>query len=225
MCTSRFGRLAVLALVAALVLPPPLQAQGKWSASLFGGGTLPMGDFGDDAGDEAGLANPGFVLGSELAMSIRSVPGLDWLSTLQGVAFGVDESFLEELLPGAQVDMGRYLGAMALTGLRLRVGEAGTRIHLAGQLLVGVMRAPSGTFSDAGERVELELESGWEPVKGLSGGVGAAFGERITVEGRYVHLISPEVSAELTSQGVVLEEFQGEQPMSWIQVVLAIRVW
>ncbi|HSG49199.1 MAG TPA: hypothetical protein VLA43_15370 [Longimicrobiales bacterium] len=223
MCTSRFGRLAVLALVAALAFPPPLHAQGKWSASLFGGAGLPMGDFGDDAGEAAGLANPGFVLGSELAMSLRSVPGLDWLSTLQGVAFGVDESFLEELLPGAQVDLGRYLGAMALTGLRLRVREAGTRIHLAGQLLVGVMRAPSGTFSGAGERVELE--SGWEPVKGLSGGVGAAFGERITVEGRYVHLINPEVSAELTSQGVVLEEFQGEQPMSWIQVVLAVRVW
>ena len=43
------------------------------------------------------------------------------------------------------------------------------------------------------------------------------------VEARYETFFNPEIRGELRYQGTV-EELEGEQPMSWIRIVLRIKV-
>ncbi|UCC26933.1 MAG: hypothetical protein JSU98_07455 [Gemmatimonadales bacterium] len=223
MSSRRYTGRGLLLVTVGLLVAFPSRAQERWSASLFGGVAFPLGDFGDEGiSEEAGLATIGFTLGSDLAMRIRSAPGLEWLSTVQGVTFGVAEGFLEDLPQEAEVDLGRYWGAQLMTGLRYTIGEAGTRVRISGQMVVGTMRAPNATVSVPGE--EVELESFWEPVKGVSGGLGLVLGERMSVTARYETLFNPEISGELRYMGMV-EEYEGEQAMSWLRITVGIQVW
>ena len=222
MHTLRWARLGIPMALFPFLIGLPAHAQGRWSASVFGGAGVPVGDFSDDAGESAGLATAGFVLGSDLAIRIPAVSGLDWLSTIQGVSFGVDEGFLQDIPVAAEVDLGRYWGALLMSGLRYGIGPGPTRVQFAGQVVIGMMRAPNGTVTAVGE--EFELESFWEPVKGISGGLGLAVGDRVSVDARYETFFNPEVRGELRYQGTV-EELEGEQPMSWIRVTVGLRVW
>lgn len=222
MCTSRLCRLAVPALAVTVAFAAPLSAQGRWSASLNGGLAFPVGDFADDAGEEAGLATLGLVLGSDLAMRIEAVPGLAWLSTIQGVTFGVDEDFIGDFGTGVDINLGRYWGALAMTGLRYEVGGGYPRFHVAGQMVAGMMKAPGAEFSGMGQTAELVAN--WMPAKGYSLGAGAMLGDRVQVDVRYVGLINTELELEFRDGGTS-ETFEGEQPMAWVSVAVGLRVW
>ena len=223
MCISRFSLPARAAAAALLLVATPLglSAQARWSVSVHGGMAFPTGDFADDEGAEAGLATLGFSLGSDLAMRIDAVPGLSWVSTVQGVTFGVDEDFIGDLATGVEVDVGRYWGILAKTGLRYGIGEASPRFHFAGQVVAGTVKAPNATFSGMGQTAELV--SSWMPAKGYSLGVGSEIGDRLTIDLRYEGLINTEIEAEFRDGGTT-ETFQGEQPMAWVRVAVGIRV-
>ncbi|MEJ2542415.1 MAG: hypothetical protein P8188_21075, partial [Gemmatimonadota bacterium] len=183
MCIFRMRHPAFPTLAMMLALVAPLSAQGRWSATVHGGVGFPVGDFADDAGEEAGLATVGFALGSDLAMRIDAVTGLEWLSTIQGITFGVDEDIFGDLAPGASVDLGRYWGALAMTGLRWGADAGGARIHFTGQFAAGAVKAPGAEFSAMGETAELV--SSWNPAKGYSVGAGADIGDRLVLDVRY----------------------------------------
>lgn len=222
MCISCLFRLAGPALAVTLAFTAPLAAQGRWSASLDGGLALPVGDFADDAGEEAGLATLGFALGSDLAMRIDAVPGLAWLSTIRGVTFGVDEDFIGDFGTGVDINLGRYWGALAMTGLRYQLGGGYPRVHFAGQMVAGVMKAPGAEFSGMGQTAEVVAN--WMPAKGYSLGVGAFLGDRFQVDVRYEALINTELELEFRDGGTT-ETFEGEQPMAWVRITAGIRVW
>lgn len=220
MCVLRHFRGAIPALAAVLLASLPLHAQGRWSAAVQGGLAFPTGDFADDDSEEAGLATLGLTLGAELALRVGSGAGIEWVSNLQGVSFGVDDALFGDL-GGVDVDVGRYWGVLLMSGLRYRPGEGSTRAQLAAQLVAGGMRAPNATLRFMGE--SAELVSSWAPAKGYSVGAGVSFGERFSVDARYEALLNTEVSAELRYQGTV-EEFEGDQPMSWIRITASYRL-
>jgi hypothetical protein len=222
MCNFRFFRLAGSALAVLVTLASPVSAQGRWSATLHGGIGLPTGDFADATGEEAGLATLGFALGSDLAMRIDAVPGLEWVSTVQGVTFGVDEDFIGDFGPGVDINLGRYWGALAMTGLQFGFGESTPRFHVVGQMLAGMIKAPGATFAGMGQTAELVAS--WKPAKGFSLGAGAEIGERLFMDVRYEALINTEIELEFRDGGTS-ETFEGEQPTSWIRVSVGVRVW
>jgi hypothetical protein len=212
--------LAALAVMSALVVP--LSAQGRWSATIHGGAGFPVGDFSDDAGEEAGLATLGVALGSDLTMRIEAVPGLAWVSTIQGASFGVDEDIFGDLAPGASIDLGRYWSVLAMTGLRMGVAAGGARLHFTGQFAAGAVKAPSADFGVMGETAELV--SSWNPAKGYSVGAGADLGDRLVLDVRYEALLNPEINGEFRYSGTT-DTFEGEQAMAWVRLSLGFRVW
>jgi len=206
--------------------PRAIAAQGVATAAVTGGAALPLGDFGDDIGEEAGLAEVGFALGADVAVPIGPVPGLDWASRLEGMTFGVDRGFVAELtagLPDFEVDMGRYWGAVLFTGLGYgaQVNE-GTSVRGVGQVGAGLFKAPGVTVSAMGETLELVPE--WQPAKGVSLGVGLTLNDRFVVDARFVTLINTEIKGEVRSSGPT-EEFSGDQNVSWLQLTAGVRVW
>lgn len=212
---------ALLSLLAALAAPS--LAQDRFTSSLFGGITVPVGDFGDELGEEAGLATPGVGLGIDIGVPIKPVRGLGWQSAVEGMFFGVEDDFLVEGIgEGADLEIGRYWGALLFTGLRYSVAaNPYLRLHGTGQLGVGVFRGPGVEVSAMGE--SAEYVSYWEPVRGYSVGAGASVNDRVDVEARYAMLVNPELEGELR-YGSMVEEIKAEQPVSWVRVTIGLRL-
>jgi hypothetical protein len=69
----------------------------------------------------------------------------------------------------------------------------------------------------------MELISYWAPARGWSLGLGATVNDRVDLDVRYATLINPEIDGELR-YGSLVEEFEGEQPMSWIRLAVGVRL-
>jgi len=212
-----------LVLCLSLWVAAPAHAQERVSASVFAGVTFPTGDFGDELGDDAGLATPGVALGLELGVPIRPTPGLIWYSTLEGVTFGVEDDFIADLFgEEIDIDLGRYWAAVAYTGARYSVAaNPFMRIHGTAQLGLGLFKAPGASISALGESAELVTE--WAPARGYALGAGVTFHDRVDVDARYKRLMNPEINGELRYDGEV-EEISGEQEVSWLEVTIGIRL-
>ena len=215
-----------LALGLSFLIVSGLGAQERVSLGVLGGIALPTGDFGDELSEDAGLATTGFVLGAEVVVPIRPAPGLGWASSLAGMTFGVDDDFaagLADFFPGeATIDMGRYWSAVLFTGLRYTATVMpDVDLHGTGQVGAGMLKAPDASLVVLG--TDYELDSSWEPVKGLAAGLGATFQDRLTLDARYFHFISPEISGELRYLSEV-EDLSGEQPVSFVQITLGWRL-
>jgi len=190
------------------------------------GVALPVGDFSDVAGENAGLARTGFTAGADVTLPIHAVAGLGWSSRIEGATFKVDEELVSELvatLPGAGIDLGHYWGWLLFTGGRLThpVLE-GLDVHGTAQIGGGVFKAPGATITYMGDTAEMVTY--WKPAKGFSFGVGATVKDRFILEARYFQLINTEIDGQFRVSGMV-EDFTSDQPVAWIQVTGGIRVW
>jgi hypothetical protein len=222
---GRWFRAGLLTVPLGLTAPAVLTAQHWVEISVAGGLGAPVGEFGDELGDEAGLAQWGLALGVDLAVPIRAVAGLAWASTLEGVTFSVDDGFLSEVSPDLPIgaDLGRYWGALLFTGIGYSAPVTpDLSLRGVGQIGAGFFKSPSASFTALGETVELVTN--WEAAKGLSVGIGATVGDRFTLDARWFKLINTEITGEITYQGIT-EELSGEQPISWVQVMVGIRVF
>jgi len=225
MCTiGRWFRAGLVTMPLLLMDVAVVAAQAGVELSASVGLAAPVGEFGDEVGDEAGLAQWGVGLGADIAVPIRVIPGVAWTSTLQGVRFGVDEDLLSDAVPDLpmNIDLGPYWGALLFTGAGYSTEVIpGLRVRGVGQFGAGYFKSPGGTFTALGERVELVTN--WEPAKGFTAGIGATVSDRFTLDARWVKLINPEITGELTYQGVT-EELSGEQQVSWVQVMVGMRI-
>jgi opacity protein-like surface antigen len=200
----------------------PAVAQERLQGKAFAGVVFPTGDFGDELGEDAGLATPGAVLGVALEVPIRRVPGLSWHSTAEGVTFGVEDDFFDDLFgEELEVDLGRYWTAVAHSGARYSVPvNPFLEVYGTAQLSVGMFKAPGATVSVFGETAVLTTE--WSPARGYALGGGLSFHDRVDLDARYKRLINPEIKGELRYDGEV-EDFTADQNVSWLQVTIGIR--
>lgn len=215
---------AGLALASTLLFlsPDPAGAQRRWTPSVSASVAVPTGDFADDASAEAGLATTGFGVGLGLEVPVGRVPSLSWVTTLEGLTFGVDEAIFSDLVPGVDVDVGRYWSAVLFTGARYEAEASPTvALHVVAQVGVGGFRAPGADISGFGETAELVTF--WELARGWAAGGGLTLNRRVDVEVRYAALINPEVTGELRYLGAV-ERFEGDQPVSWLRIGAAVRL-
>lgn len=204
-----------------------LLAQERVTLSGFGGIALPVGAFGDQIGDNAGLATTGFLVGGEVVVPIRPISGLGWASRIEGASFKVDDKVIAELTGGLSselsFDLGHYWMAIAFTGVQYTLPVMpGLDVYGVGQVGGGTYRGPDASIVYLG--TNYELKSFWEALKGISAGGGATVKDRFLLDVRYFHFINPEMDGELRYMSEV-EQLTGEQPVSWVQMTVGIRIF
>jgi len=207
----------------ALAFPRVAAAQDGLAVTAYGGATFPVGDFGDEIGEEAGLATPGVVVGAEVGVPLRAVPGLLWQSTLEGMTFGVDKDLFVALLGDqGSLEVGHYWVAVVHTGARYSMPvNPLLRLHGTAQVSLGLFKAPGATVSAFGETAKFSTD--WASARGYALGAGVTFSDRVDLHAAYKRLINPELSGKLRYSGGV-EPIEGDQEVSWLQVTLGLRI-
>ena len=221
---------------------------------LFGSLALPSGDFGENSGEDAGLAKTGFGIGIEAIIPIGQA-GFSLMMTGSLLFNSMDEktgdSFLASLssVSGSDVDseLGRWMNIPVLAGLQYQSAISPT-LDFFGFGLMGInfVKRPSIAISGSGEvrifnpysgyyyisgNFDAELESASANAFGFGFGGGLIINKKFTLSFRYLTLGEPEMDikyeAIFTSTGLkVTETGEGEteQSISIIQLTFGIRL-
>ena len=196
------------------------------SLSLFGGISIPTGDFGAnigdnpvitrrhgfDVGDNVGLAMTGFGLGIEL-ISATEIKGLSWLVNATFISNGVDASavtseFEKQLGDTVNVsfDFGNWLNIPVMTGVNYKY-TLSPRISVFGtaQLGINFSQAPSKTVKVDGITGE-EKTYGLVVDFGYGIGLGAILWGNYTIGIKYLNLDTPTYPVTLKLSEKVFPE-------------------
>ena len=189
--------LIVCTCVALLAFAGPVSAQStSFGLGAFAGVSMPMGDFGETEGAEAGGAELGFVGGLDLFYPLGMNGALSWLTTASVSAHSVEEA-----------DAG-YLMIPLLTGVRYDVAAGPVGVFLTGQ---------GGVVFNKGPEAETTLgtvNSDWGTDFGFGFGGGVQATQNIYAGVKYLPLGDIEFSYEdgagsFTQNVSVLEIFVG----------------
>jgi hypothetical protein len=170
----------LLVILFAILLASPVAAQLNKGDFWFGvnaGLSMPLGDYGDDKGNDAGGATLGFFAAGDFDYVISSV-GLIWTSSLTIIRNGFDGDALG-YHSSVDVDAGGWWQVPVLTGLRYEAAVSPT-IKLFGQGQIGLIYAmpPDADLSEGNVTAEYESDSGISFGFRLGGGV--VFNDRFT---------------------------------------------
>ena len=207
--------LSVLVVVLFVALSTPAVGQNRGGLMLFGGLTLPTGDFGKTDGNEAGFAKQGFFGGAEVMFSL--MPGLGVVVDGRYMFNKLNE---EEILkqvgggPGVSTSLGSYTGILPMAGVRLYMSSP-IGIFVDAQAGYIFAKSPEMTFTAPGFSQKIEAQNGKGLAYGASAGVD--IGNTFVVGASYI-LTKPKF--ESTSGGVTTTM---EQRMNMIQLWGGIR--
>ncbi|NTV45395.1 MAG: porin family protein [Chlorobiales bacterium] len=183
------------------------------SFGIYGGVSLPMGDFADDSGDKAGLAKLGFGGGLQVTFPLGS----------QGLELIGDAAFLYNPLDEDKsgIKDAAYTNIPVMAGLRY-VGTINPDFSIYAMGLAGINIA---SFSD----IEIQNADGYgSPGKitfdsatsfGFGFGAGVIFSESFNIGAKYLILGEPEYKGKLTVEGYTgSADFNIKQSVSMIVI-------
>lgn len=176
------------------------------SFGIYGGVSLPMGDFADDSGDKAGLAKLGFGGGVQVAFPLGS-PELELIGDAAFLynPFDEDKSGIKDAA---------YTNIPIMAGLRY-VGMVNPDFSIYGMGLVGINIASFSDIEDEFGDV-LEIKGGTAVAFGF--GAGVIFSEKFNIGARYLILGEPEFTAEF--EGTEVGKFK--QSISMLLITAGI---
>lgn len=187
--------------------------------SLQGFISMPTGDFGDDSGEEAGLAKTGFGVGAEFKLPVGT-QRLSWLFSTHLLVNSVDTDVIEAEMPGGSVDASSWVNIPLMAGIRVE-NVASPQIGMYGVGLVGLnfARSPQLDMSGPidGYDAQFKQESGSATSFGFEVGGGVLIADKFDVSLRYLNLGKPEFTVEVqgTVDGeTVVTEGEFEQSIS-----------
>lgn len=115
------------------------EVKPKVRVTLFGGASLPQGEFASTNTQEAGLATTGFT--GSLEVSSRVNPALSWTSTFSFVSNSLDVEEMQKQAGSAfTVTGGSYTGIWGLTGIKFSAPVSPVA-ELYGQAQAGLMHS------------------------------------------------------------------------------------
>jgi hypothetical protein len=223
------------------------QTQGIFG--IYGGLSMPMGDFGDDKGADAGLATMGFGVGAEFSAPLGS-PGLYWTVGGAVVRNGVDDSEIEEQLEDmfggydiygdANVDIGSWMSIPIMGGLKYRSPISPTSsLYMQGQLGMAIVMAPKWDISMTvydyyyDEYYDVEEEVTWDTATSMcfALGGGIVIGEQFSVGFRYISLGEVNIDGDMEVcatdpyYGTVCQDMgvEIEQPISMFLLIVGME--
>lgn len=188
---------------------------------LFGGLSLPNGEFSKTEGDNAGFAKSGFFGGAEIMFSLAS-----------GVGIVVDGRYIinklneEELMKsfpsGATVSVGQYTNILPMAGIRLyTTGSLGLFVDAQAGYMFSKYPEFSYSYTYFGTTYSSKQES--QNGKGLAYGasVGIDISNTLVIGGTYI-ITKPKFEST-TGSGSAATTTTMEQQMNMIHVWAGIR--
>jgi hypothetical protein len=199
--------------VAFLAIPASVSAQGmpfvNGGLDFFGGLGMPMGDFADDEGTDAGLATMGFVVGADARLPLGTSP-FGWVTTvsINSLGFDSEDAF------GEDADFGRYWLVPITTGVSYPVA-IGTGMSLVPMAQLGLNIA----YGPNGEDGDIEYETATSFSLAFSAGADLMFAENLGATIRYMNGGGPEREIDAGDAG----EGEFETSMTWLQLGVVYR--
>lgn len=189
-----------------IILPNCAFAQDP-SISVFGGISLPTGDFGDDGSESDGYAKTGFLAGVDYTKPL-AMEGLGWFSTLALIYNPLDKDKLEEALSEEfDVDLegamksGSWLNIPVLTGVKYSFTAQETmNLFVLGQVGLDIVKPNKIKFEPEGVDEEAEMKFDTKAAIGFSVGAGINFGN-LTITARYLGTGETEIEPEIEVDG------------------------
>jgi opacity protein-like surface antigen len=197
-------KLIVWTLCGLLAGAAPAGAQStNFGLGAFAGVSVPIGEFGNTTGAEAGEAELGFVGGLDLFYPLGTF-GLTWLTTASVTAHSVDE----DAGGGGE---GGYLFIPVLTGLRYDIAAGLIDVFLTGQGGAVFHKGPSlqGPLGDA--------DADWGTAFGLGVGAGLQVTDNLYAGIKYFPLGDVDFSFEDTDESF-------PQDVSFLEVFVGFGV-
>ncbi len=173
-------------------------AKGEMVMSANAGFCVPMGDFGDDKGDDAGGAKTNFTIGGELDYGLSST-GLSLISGVSIMRNGFDDDALD-LNASIKVDAGTWYNIPIMSGVKYEKKVSPTMaLYGQFQLAFNYFRPPSADLTQGQGTGEIEADSGTSFGFVIGGGV--VFNDRFTANLRLLSLGKPDVESTFSSGG------------------------
>lgn len=188
---------------------------------------LPMGDFGDASGPNAGLATMGVGLGIEYAYPIGKTP-LSWVSGAAVAINPVDTRKAAEIvgdqLPAGDVKVegGTWFNAPLLTGLGFE-GRPAPQVAFQVQVQAGFTIVNQGDykFSSSDYSAVLASETAFAP--GFMAGGGATFFDRLNLAVRFFRTAEAHMQGEFHDIDGQSAEEKGDIAISFLALTLGVR--
>ncbi len=181
------------------------------SVEVFGGIALPQGDFGDDSGEGAGLAETGFGAGLQFNSDLNT-PGLSWITSASLLINSTDESPAKNALKGeygydADIDVSidSWMNIPLLTGLKYISQNPGTmNFYFIGQIGINIVVPPDqnislSVYDSYYGFMDMNIDQSNDSANSfafLVGG-GLLISENINVGIRYFGLGEPEIKSKI----------------------------
>jgi hypothetical protein len=193
---------------------------------------MPVGEFGDDSGYEAGLANTGFGFGLAYRVPL-GVPSLSLVFDAGLLANPLDTDPIEFSMGGGGVDATSWWNIPVLSGIRFDA-PASPLVSMYGTGLVGVSfaRSPeitwSGMYYDGMTWYNAKIiqKSGSGTSFGLKLGGGLLIADRLDVGVSYLNLGKPEfdVDTQLMFDGYsAVDGLKFKQSVSMLLISAGVR--
>ncbi|MDP2366471.1 MAG: hypothetical protein Q8M94_22180 [Ignavibacteria bacterium] len=144
------------------IFPNNIYAQEDLSSmrySLYGGASLPQGDFSSTTSEKAGYAKIGFCGMLEGSKSISE--SVNWTSSFSLAFNSLDESAMEDQLPGATVTTDNYVTAWIMTGIGFEtIASPTVKIYGLGQIGLLFSSFPDIKLSSGGSSITQTTKMG-----------------------------------------------------------------
>ena len=218
----------------------------KGRFGVYGTLSLPSGDFGDDKGNDAGLAKTGYGAGIEFNYPLGT-PGLFWTSNawLLINGFDMDEDDIEDAyenmfafigydLEDFDSDIGSYMNIPLMSGLKWVTALSPTaELYAVGQAGINFAKFPSmevsGSISDWSGEYDFDTKTKWSMTSsfGFCLGAGLVLNDKINIGLRYLNLGEPDaegtIEVEIDNESEE-DDTDAEQPISIILLSIGISL-
>ena len=201
--------------------------ENKGDSWIYGGVTLPQGDFGDETGLDAGGAKLSFGIGYDMNKPM-STPGLFWTTSLAVLLNGFETSEIEseirsELPSGVDFDLdaGKWINIPIFTGFKYQKEASPTMdFYGIGQAGLNFVKAPKVEITANGVSGELKYDLATSFGFCVGGGV-VLKDNKMNIGFRYYLLGEPEIEGNIEVDSS-REELKIEQPISIMMISVGI---
>lgn len=186
--------------------------------SLYGGASLPQGDFGSTSGQKAGYGKSGFCAMIEGSKILS--PNIFWSSSVSLSVNSLDETEIQKQLGGIPVSAGRYVTTWIMTGLKFGAPTSeNAGIYGIGQIGILFSSFPDITLS----YMDQSITQTTKPAAAFAYGFGAGVQfDKINIGLRY-YTGEPEYK-QSASSGEYSGSAKVSLPATLLQLMLGISL-